>query len=124
MRSIKKKLSMLLALMMPLPILAGCTGTPEGTSPSKETVPADYQWATYYSAEDAPFLPKDIFTQEMYVPGFATGAAQCGRVERTDREDTGAFVLKGEFSILCIDFSKPFSLSYTAKPALLVPRWE
>ena len=93
----KKKLSMMLALMMPLHILSGCSGTPEESTLAKETVPADYQWATYYGAEDEPFLPKDIFTQDMYVAGFTTGAANCGRVERTDREDTGAFVLKGEF---------------------------
>ena len=91
MRSLNRTLSMLLACVMVSGILVSCADTP------KETVPVDYQWATYYDAEDAPFLPKDIFTQEMYVTGFTTGAAKCGWVERTDREDVGAFVLKGEF---------------------------
>ena len=96
MRTVKRTLSITLALAMLPGLLAGCGGAPAETTP-KETVPADYQWATYYSAEDAPFLPKDIFSQDMYVPGFVTGEVGCGWAERTDREDTGAFVLKGEF---------------------------
>ena len=90
-------LSVILAFVMLIGILAGCAGTPAETTPAKETLPADYPWATYYSAEDAPFLPKDIFSQEMYVTGFTTGDAECGWVEVTDREDTGAFVFPGEY---------------------------
>lgn len=96
MKAIKKTISMTLALAMLPGILASCGGNSTETS-SAATVPANYQWATYYSAEDAPFLPKDIFSQDMYVPGFTTGEVACGWVKRTDREDTGAFVLKGEF---------------------------
>ena len=95
MGNLKKYLSGALALLLLLS-LAGCAGEPEPT-PAKETLPADYPWAAYYSAEDAPFLPKDIFSQEMYVTGFTTGDAECGWVEVTDREDTGAFVIKGEY---------------------------
>lgn len=97
---------MILAFWVPLNILASCAGTPADTTPAKETVPENYQWATYYSAEDAPFLPKEIFSQEMYVTGFTTGDAECGWVERTDREDTGAFVFKGEFG-KCYEIKVP-----------------
>ena len=96
MGNLKKYLSGALALLLLLS-LAGCAGTPAETTPAKETLPADYPWAAYYSAEDAPFLPKDIFSQEMYVTGFTTGDAECGWVEVTDREDTGAFVFPGEY---------------------------
>lgn len=106
MKNLKKKLSLMLVFVMLFGILGGCGDTAEETGPAetapaettpRETIPSDYQWATYYAAEDAPFLPKDIFTPEMYVAGFETGAAECGWVERTDRENTGAFVLKGEY---------------------------
>ena len=104
MSSLKRTFSMLLACTMATGILAGCAEAP------KETVPADYQWATYYNAEDAPFLPKDIFSQEMYMTGFTTGAAKCGWVERTDREDVGAFILKGEFG-KCYEVKVPAGAS-------------
>lgn len=95
MRFCKKIFSAVLLAALLLTLFSGCAGD-TATTP-KETVPADYSWATYYSAEDAPFLPKDIFSQQMYVTGFTTGDAECGWAERTDREDTGAFVFKGEY---------------------------
>ena len=104
MRSAKKILSMLLALGL-LVGLAGCADTPTETV-SKDAVPADYRWATYYSAEDAPFLPKDIFTRDMYVTGFATGGEDCGWLDRTDSSDTGAFILHGEFG-KCYEIKVP-----------------
>ena len=106
MGSAKKKLSMMLSLLMPLNILTGCAGTPSQSAPPKETVPENYQWATYYSAEDAPFLPKDIFSEDMYLNGFTTGNAECGWVERTNGADTGAFILKGEFG-KCYEIKVP-----------------
>ena len=118
----KRKLSLLLAFAMLLCSFAGCAKAPTETV-SGETVPADYPWATYYGDEDAAFLPKDIFTQELYVTGFATGEAKCGYVERTDREDTGAFVLKGEYG-KCYEIKVPagtqrvLALKLMADPAL------
>ena len=112
MKFVKKMLSLILAAAIPTSVLAGCSAAPvETTSPkettsAKETVPADYQWATYYSEGDEPFLPKDIFTPELYVTGFTTGDPDCGWVERTDREDTGAFVLKGEYG-KCYEIKVP-----------------
>ena len=105
MRFVKKSLSLLLASAMLMTGLAGCATMPGQTIP-KETVPADYQWATYYSAEDAAFLPKDIFSQEMYQVGLATGDAECGWMEVTDRKDTGGFVFKGEFG-KCYEIKVP-----------------
>ena len=69
-------------------------------------------------------MPKDIFSQEMYVAGFATGVAKCGWVERTDREDIGAFVFKGEFG-KCYEVKVPagaqrvlaIKLNYDPSPA-------
>ena len=106
MKFAKKMFSVILAAAMPVGVFSGCSAAPAETTPAKETVPADYQWATYYGDEDAPFLPKDIFTQEMYVSGFATGDAECGWVERTDREDTGAFVFRGEYG-KCYEIKVP-----------------
>ena len=91
MKLVKKMLSLILAAAIPTSVLAGCSAAPVETTSTKETVPADYRWATYYSEGDEPFLPKDIFTPELYVTGFTTGDPDCGWVERTDREDTGAF---------------------------------
>ncbi|MBR4864794.1 MAG: succinylglutamate desuccinylase/aspartoacylase family protein [Oscillospiraceae bacterium] len=101
----KRKLSLLLAFLMLPCCLGGCGSAPDKTA-SGETVPADYQWATYYDAEDAPFLPKDIFSEALYVTGFVTGEAKCGYIERTERENTGAFVLKGEYG-KCYEIKVP-----------------
>lgn len=105
MKSIKRILSAVLAAVVLGTGLAGCSKAPAETTP-KETVPANYQWASYDSAEDAAFLPKDIFSQELFVPGIVTGDAECGWVEITDREDTGAFVLKGEYG-KCYEIKVP-----------------
>lgn len=97
----KRVLTVLLAAMLLAMSFAGCADTPQetlsGVQPSKNTVPANYSWASYYSDEDAAFLPKDIFSSDMYVTGFVTGDPECGWAELTDREDTGAFILKGEY---------------------------
>ena len=48
----------------------------------------------YRIEEDAPFLPKDIFSQEMYVPGLEIAD---GSLFVTDKTDVGAFVFAGEY---------------------------
>ena len=45
----------------------------------------------------------------------------CPRISDTSLSN---LVLKGEFSMLWMDLSKPFPRSYTAIPARRVPRWE
>lgn len=105
MKQTKMIISSVLAALMLGTSLAGCTQPPAETTP-EETVPANYQWASYDSDEDAAFLPKDIFSQEMFLPGIVTGAEDCGWLEVTDREDTGAFILKGEFG-KCYEIKVP-----------------
>lgn len=95
MGNLKKYLSGALALLLLLS-LAGCAAEPEPTEP-KQTVPANYQWAVYDDTEDAPFLPKDIFSQELFVPGITAGNVDDGYLEMTDRTDIGAYLLKGEY---------------------------
>lgn len=59
--------------------------------------PVEIQWPKYDASGDAPFLPKDIFSQELYVPGMVFEAPGQYTMELTDRTDVGAFVVKGEY---------------------------
>ena len=95
-QAFRNTLSCLLALILAGSVLAGCgqEAAPEVTTP---TIPANYEWATYNTAPDAPFLPKDIFSQELFVPGLISNGAETGYFERTDREDAGAYLLAGEY---------------------------
>lgn len=95
----KKTISLALSTLVVATMFAGCGSKQEApeTAPTDATVPAGYQWATYYSAEDAAFLPKDIFSEEMFAPGIVTGNAECGWFEVTKQTDVGAYVLKGEY---------------------------
>ena len=104
MKTLKIIRSVLLSAVMLGGSLAGCTQAPKETE--KETIPANYPWANYSNQADAPFLPKDIFDPEMFIPGIVTGDAECGWVEVTGREDAGAFVLKGEFG-KCYEIKVP-----------------
>ena len=96
MKQMKKFLACLLALALLSAPLAGCEKetTPAVTEP---TIPANYEWATYHSENDEPFLPKDIFSQELLVPGLISEGAESGCFQRTDREDLGAYLLRGEY---------------------------
>lgn len=105
MKKIRTILSAVLPAVMLGTSLAGCVQPPTETDPV-ETVPANYQWASYKSDEDAPFLPKDIFSQEMFIPGIVAGDEKCGWAEVTDQTDTGAYVLKGEFG-KCYEIKVP-----------------
>lgn len=93
MKNIKKITTAAMSVVLLVTAFAGCGDK----TALEETVPKDYQWASYNDAEDAPFLPKDIFSSEMFVPGIVAGHANSGYLEKTDRTDVGAFVVKGEF---------------------------
>ena len=86
----KRLLSVFLVVSLLCPVLASCSKTPTPTEP------VQIEWATYDNTGDEPFLPKDIFAAEMYVPGILLDGST-GSIRITDRTDVGAFVLKGEF---------------------------
>ena len=77
--------------------------TPPATKPATKpttppaTTPANPTFVTYNASEDASFLPKNIFSEELYVPGLVLGQSGQGRLDATGRTDVGAFVFKGEF---------------------------
>jgi len=73
---------------------SGCNSKP---APAVTTVPADYEWASYRSEEDTPFLPKDIFSEELFIPGIIPGEVDSRSFEVTDRTDAGAYVVPGEY---------------------------
>ena len=80
----------LLLLLLIFSSLAGCSKTPAPTEP------VEIDWATYNASADAPFLPKDIYTEQMYVSGILMDGQETS-IQVTDRTDVGAFVLKGEY---------------------------
>ena len=69
--------------------------------------------AKYDSSEDAPFLPKDIFSADLYVPGIAMGKAGQNVLEVTDQTNVGAFVFKGEYG-KCYEIKIPAGVPYAA----------
>ena len=77
-------------------LLAGCGGAATPETP-KETIPENYQWATYNATYDAPFLPRDIFSQDLFVPGLISGGAESGYFEQTKQKDAGAYLIEGEY---------------------------
>lgn len=89
---LKRSLSVAMSISL-LGTLGACAQ--HSKSPSAATVPADYLWAAYDSSEDAPFLPKDIFTEALFVAGIVPGEGNLLQV--TDQQDDGAFVLQGEY---------------------------
>lgn len=102
MKNLKKITSAVMSAVLLGTVFAGCS---EKAAP-QETVPKDYQWASYNAAEDAPFLPKDIFSEELFVQGLVAGDVGSGRLDKTDRTDVGAFVIKGEFG-KCYEIKVP-----------------
>lgn len=94
----------LLATSLLCPTLVGCN------KPSAPTEPAQIEWAKYDASADAPFLAKDIFTEQLYVAGIQMdGKESC--IAITDRTDVGAFVLKGEFG-KCYEVKIPAGVSH------------
>lgn len=100
--------------------LAGCSKKTEPTTPAP-TEPVEIAWATYNASGDEPFLPKDIFSEEMYVPGVFLNREK-GCMEITERTDVGAFVLKGEFG-KCYEVKVPAGVaSVCAAHFMIDPR--
>ena len=99
----KKLLCLTMSTVLLGTVLAGCGSkqqTPAETTtpaPTEAPAPEGYVWACYDADEDAAFLPKDIFSEEMFVPGIVTGIAECGWFEVSSRTDVGAYVFKGEY---------------------------
>ena len=85
-----KTVACLLILALSVFLLGGCSKTPAPTEP------VQIDWATYNASGDEPFLPKDIYTAQMYVPGILMDGQQTS-IQITDHTDIGAFVLKGEY---------------------------
>ena len=64
-----------------------------------DTQEPEYEWASYNSDNDEPFLPKNIFTNDMYKSGIVpVKDGNTYRVEnRGDTSEYKTIVLKGEF---------------------------
>lgn len=81
---------------------AATTATTKATQPTKQTTataaatnPAKPIQAKYDSSEDAPFLPKDIYTKDLYYPGMVLSGSTT--VKNTDQANEGAFVVAAEY---------------------------
>lgn len=102
MKYFQKTVSILLLLGL-LCSLAACSKKPEGPTPTTTpttttaTNPASPQWAAYDASQDAPFLPKDIYTKELFAPGITLGQTGEYTLDVTDKAGQGAFVFAGEF---------------------------
>ena len=80
------------------------TTSPQQTTPSTEaTVPTTtapeeipFTPVTYDSSEDAPFLPKDIYSEELVVPGIVMNEPEV-ILNVTGQQDQSIIVVKGEF---------------------------
>lgn len=74
------------------------TDPSSGVSSAQPVTPTvNPTFVTYNASEDAPFLPKNIFSEELYVPGIVLGQSGLNHLDVTNKTDVGAFVIKGEF---------------------------
>ena len=78
-----KRIIALLLVVITVFTLAACTNKTKLT--------------TYNAAEDAPFLPKDIFSKDLYAPGIVLGQSGQSTLDVTNQTNVGAFVFKGEY---------------------------
>lgn len=106
MKPTKRIISAALALLLFSLSLAGCSSPsePEYVAP---TIPENYQWASYNASQDAPFEVKDIFSEDMFIPGLIAGEVNSCYVEVTDRTDVGAFFFK-------VDYGKCYEIKIPA----------
>ena len=74
--------------------------------------------ARYDDTEDAAFLPKDIFSDEMYVAGLVLEQSGQRRLDATGRTDVGAFVFKGEYG-KCYEIKIPAGVPCVASATFL-----
>jgi len=73
----------------------------------------------YNASEDAPFLPKDIFTKEMFAPGITLGQSGDYTLDVTDEAGQGAFVFQGEFG-KCYEIKIPAGVPCAAAAKIIV----
>jgi len=100
----RRSLSLLTIGSLMAGTLGGCAVTPDATAPQSIT------WASYNSTGDADFLPKDIFSQALFVPGLILSQTEGSYFEVTDNTDSGAFVLQGEYG-KCYEVKIPAGVS-------------
>ena len=95
--------------------------TVPATTPSKPAKPIQ---AVYDASQDAPFLPKNIFSNAMFVPGLTLGQSGQNVLNMTSNTNVGAFVFKGEYG-KCYEIKIPAgvlcaaSASFTSDPRAL-----
>ena len=87
-KPLKRALCMALGLSL-FSTFAGC-----GEDVSVETKPREIDWAVYDASQDEAFLPKDVFSEELFLPGLIPGEGD-GFLMTEDA--AGSFVLKGEY---------------------------
>jgi len=101
MKLLQKVICYLLLLLCLTVSLAACGKKPAepsvSTEPSAPAAPKVPPTVTYNASQDAPFLPKDIFSDVLFAPGIILGQPGKYNLTVTDRTDVGAFVLQGEF---------------------------
>ena len=82
--------------------------------------------AKYDASQDAPFLPKDIFSSELYAPGIVLGQSGQNVLDVTNQTNVGAFVFKGEYG-KCYEVKIPAgvpcaaAVRFSADPCKLSP---
>ena len=54
-------------------------------------------YAEYDASGDAPFLPKDIYSEALFTPGFVMAQSNTYTLKKTQSTETGVFILKGEY---------------------------
>ena len=97
-----------------IPTIPSVPETPP-TTPASTPKPVQ---AVYDSSQDAPFLPKNIFSEELYVPGLVLEQNGQRRLDATGRTDVGAFVFKGEFG-KCYEIKIPAGVPCVASATFL-----
>lgn len=82
--------SLICILCLLCTLFTGCSGDHTGSD-------KEIQWSIYDASEDAPFLPKNIFSEDMFISGITPSEKEEYCLKITEETDTGSFVLKGEY---------------------------
>ena len=93
----KKVIALLLTVMTVFSMVA-CGNS--ATTPVPSTAPTEPMksvQAAYNASEDAPFLPKNIFSDDFYAPGIVLEQAEQYTVSITNQTNMGAFIFAGEY---------------------------
>lgn len=107
---------------------ASATGDPtmstSSTATNPDTTPVTPTFAVYNASEDGAFLPKDIFSEKLYMPGIVLGQSGKNDLDVTGKTDVGAFVFKGEYG-KCYEIKIPagvpcaIAVRFSANPGTL-----